>query len=191
LVGQIQADGAVILGRIGHLMSRQQELAKSPNPDDKKKALFLALDVSIKPDASSQQQEAGRKAMVITMRKLRDDVESMRKQLLNPVDSQETEVLSSINQAYGRLEYANSIVTENIASIYKFHQAQGDLLKAFGVDRDLGQKIGEKLSMASDKVACLVNVAENSGDKITNAEETAKKIRDEVCNLGIGLINKQ
>jgi hypothetical protein len=65
------------------------------------------------------------------------------------------------------------------------------LLKAFGVDRDFGQKIGEKLSMASEKVAGLVNVAEKAGDKITNTEETAKKIRDEVCNLGIGLINKQ
>ena len=86
--------------QIKYVMDRQAELAKSSNPDDRKKSLLLAINVAFNTDASPQLQDAVLKGMESMVTSIRSDIESMRMELLEPLELQELEVLSSIDQSY-------------------------------------------------------------------------------------------
>lgn len=164
-------------------MSRQKELATSSDPQDQKKSLLLAINAAFKSDAPPQLQDAVLKGMGIMVQKIRNDVETMRQELLDPLDAQEAEVLDSIDRAYQQLHYANSIVTGHLSSVRKVHETQAEMLNAIGVDRDLREQVGKNLSIASVKIADLVKAAEKSDAKLEKAEETAQKIKDEITKI--------
>jgi len=169
--------------QIRNAMDRQNQLARSSNPEDQKKSLLLAINAAFKPDASPQLQAAVLKGMGSMVRKIRADVESMRKELLDPLDAQETEVLGSIDRAYQQLHYANSIVTGHLSAVVKVHETQAELLQAIGVERDLRKEVGENLAKASDKIGALVEAAEKADVKLDKVEENARKLKEAVSEL--------
>lgn len=114
--------------QIRAVMDRQYELAKSSDPADKRKSLILAINEAVKPSASDKLQSAVLKGMQGLVGKIREDVESMRRELLDPLIAQEEEVIGSIDRAYQQLHYANSIVTGHLSSVVKVHDAQADLI---------------------------------------------------------------
>lgn len=169
--------------QIRTVMDRQYELARSSNPDEKKKSLLLAINEAVKPDASDKLQSAVLKGMGSLVEKIREDVETMRKELLDPLNAQEEEVIGSIDRAYQQLHYANSIVTGHLSSVVKVHDTQTELLKEIGVERDLRKEISKNLAEASDKIAKVVESAEKADSKLEKVEERAKELKDTIREL--------
>ena len=176
--------------QVRFVMSRQQELASSSNPDDRRKSILPVMEASSKPDASAETRAVALKAMEILVRRISVDVESMRKELLDTLNLQQAEVLGSIDRAYQQLHYANSIVTGHLSSVVKVHDAQADLLMAVGVDRDLRRVVGESLADASDKIAEVVEKAETVKDKFDEVEEGAANLKKVISGLKQKLSSK-
>ena len=101
-------DDAYTPYQIREVMIRQRELAKSRDPDDRKKSLIFAIDAAFGADASPGLQESVLAGMGSMIEKINERSESMRRELLDPLDDQEEEVLGSIDRAYQQLHYANS-----------------------------------------------------------------------------------
>lgn len=169
--------------QIKNTMNRQNQLARSSKPEDQKKSLLLAINAAFKTDASPQLQDAVLKGMGSMVSKIRVDVESMRKELLVPLNAQEAEVLGSIDRAYQQLHYANSIVTGHLSSVAKVHETQAELLQAIGIERDLRKEVGDNLAKASDKIRDLVEAAEKTDAKLETTEENARKLKEAVSEL--------
>ena len=169
--------------QIRNTMNRQNQLARSSKPEDRKKSLLLAINAAFKTDASPQLQDAVLKGMGSMVSKIKADVESMRRELLGPLNAQEAEVLGSIDRAYQQLHYANSIVTGYLSSVVKVHETQAELLQAIGIERDLRKEVGDNLAKASDKIGDLVEAAEKADAKLDMAEESARKLKEAVSEL--------
>lgn len=176
--------------QIRNAMNRQAELAASQNPDDQKKSLLRAINAAFQPDASPQLQDAVLKGFGTFVRKIRGDVESMRKELLDPLDLQEEEVLGSIDRAYQQLHYANSIVTGHLSSVAKVNETQAELLKAIGVERDLRNEVGATLAMTSSKISALVETAATADDKLTMAQKQAEQLKNAIIEFETKLQKK-
>ena len=169
--------------QINIVMSRQKDLASSSDPKNRKKSLLLAINAAFSGGASPKLQNAVLKGMGSMVFKLRKDIESMRNQLLDSVNLQEKELLSSIDRSYQQLHYANSIVTGHLSSVVKVHNTQAELLESIGVERDLRSYVGVHLSDASSKIFKLVEKAEKADNKLDKAEENATKIKQELDKL--------
>jgi hypothetical protein len=169
--------------QINRVMSRQKDLSTSSDPNDRKKSLLLGINAAFSGDASLKLQNAVLKGMGSMVFKLRKDIESMRNQLLDPVNLQEKELLASIDRSYQQLHYANSIVTGHLSSVVKVHNTQADLLESIGVERDLRSYVGEHLSNVSNNISKLVEKAEKADNKLDKAEENATKIKQEIDKL--------
>jgi len=141
------------------------------------------MNKAFKPDAPPQLQKAVLKGMGSLVLKIRGNVESMRMELLNPINNQEREVLDSINRSYQEIHYANSIVTGHLSSIVKVHETQAELLESIGVKRDLRTTIGKSLSTASEKISGLIDTSGSMESKLSRAEEKAKQIKGVVSEL--------
>ncbi|MCP4982955.1 MAG: hypothetical protein GY935_20970 [Gammaproteobacteria bacterium] len=165
-------------------MDRQQALAKSSDQTQRNKSLLLAINAAFKPNANPDLQALVLKAMGSLVTKVRNDIEKMRSDLLTPLNQQEETVLGSINRAYQKIHYANSIVTGHLASVVKVHETQAELLDQFGVEKDLREEVGQGLAKASSKITSLVDKGEKAVKKLEDAEKTAKSIKDTITNLG-------
>lgn len=172
-------------------MERQKKLADSADQKERNKSLLLAINAAFKPGASEKLQGKVLKGMGSLVKKINNDIEKMRSDLLTPLDEQEKEVLGSINRAYLQMHYANSIVTGHLSSVAKVHEAQSDLLEEFGVERDLRKNIGEGVASASVKIASLVDDAEKVQNKLTKAESTAASLKTAIAELKNTLKNKE
>jgi len=169
--------------QIRNTFNRQNELARSSDPEDRKKSLLMAINAAFKPDASQKLQDDVLRGMGRMVSKLRTDVESMRKELLDPLNAQEAEVLGSIDRAYHQLHYANSIVTGHLSSVVKVHETQAELLEAIGIERDIRKEVGNNIAKASDRIGNLVETAEKADAKFEMVEENVQKLKDAVSEL--------
>jgi hypothetical protein len=176
-------DGVYAPFQIRRVIERQSELARSTDADVRKRSLFAVIADASKPDAPAALQSTVVTGMDILVRKVRNDVESMRKGLLAPLDSQETQVLGSIDRSYQQLHYANSIVTGHLSSIVKVHDAQAEALQAIGVDRDLRKEVGQNLAITSDQIGALVESAETVDSTFGMVESSAGQLRNAVDSL--------
>jgi len=169
--------------QINVAMARQQELAESPNESDRSRSLLLAINAAFQDDASPELQEAVLQGMNSMVLQIRNDVESMREEMLAPVLAQEQEVLNSIDRAYQQIHYANSIITGHLVSIAEVHDAQADLMAAVGVEQDLRSVIGTRLSQTSRQISDIVDSAEQAESNLPMVEENIKKLRDTLNEL--------
>lgn len=164
--------------QINLAMARQQELASSPSQAERNKSLLLAINAAFQEGASPELQDAVLQGMGFMVAAIREDVESMRSELLTPVIEHEQEVMNSIDMAYQQIHYANSIVTGHLASVVKVHDAQSDLLSDIGVNTMLRNFSGETLSGASVKIAELTSAAEQAESNIPEMEKNLEKLKE-------------
>jgi hypothetical protein len=184
-------DGTYAPYQIKNAMERQQQLADSKDSSERNKSLLLAINAASQPGSSEKLQSAVLKGMGSLIKRVRNDVEAMRSDLLNPIIEQEVEALGSINRAYQQIHYANSIVTGHLSSIVNVHEVQSDLLSEFGVERDLRKEIGERVASASLKITRLVDNAEKVGNKLKAVESTAVSLKSTIEELKSTLTKKE
>jgi hypothetical protein len=169
--------------QIQNVMNRQFELAMSSKPEDQRKSLFYAINIAFKPDASSQIQKQVVKGMEIFVSRIHRDINEMRNEMLDPLNLQEKEILSSIDRSYQQLHYANSIVTGHLSSVAKVHETQSELLAEIGIERDLRKEVALNIEKTSKEIGELVQKAETVDENISKAEEYAYEIKETINNL--------
>lgn len=164
-------------------MARQSELANSDEASQRSKSLLLAIRHAFTDDAPAGLQESVLLGMEHFLAAIRNDVEGLRAELLQPLAQQEASVLGSIDRSYQQLHHANSIVTGHLSSVAKVHNTQAELLAAMGVERDLRSEIGDSLSKASREVSALVTKGERLDGRLADAERKAQQLREKLDEL--------
>ena len=116
--------------QIGNLLRSDYDDFKSGSED----SLFTVMHKAVRQPDDNQAQKDTLPYMHTFLEIVREEIESFRKDLLDPVIQQEKELLSAIDRSYNQIHYANSIVTGHLASIVKVHDAQDEVLKEFGAE---------------------------------------------------------
>jgi hypothetical protein len=104
-------------------------------------------------------------------------IEKKKKELIDPINRNEKELLNSIDEAFAQIKTANAAITAHLNSIRKVKEVQDEALQALKV-KDLRDKINKGLLFASDK-------ANEAIEKVKKAEgiidDLAKK-KEELIN---------
>lgn len=145
-------------------------------------SLFAVINKAVKQPDDNQAQKDTLPYMQTFLEVVRGDIESFRKELLDPVLKQEKELLSAIDRSYNQIHYANSIVTGHLASIVKVHDAQDEVLKEFGAE-GLRKEIGTTLAETSRKVSEITNQAEKLDVKMADMEDKIKDWKEKFDKL--------
>jgi len=112
--------------------------------------------------------------MEIYVSLLTEQLEKYRKELLQNIENQESEVLMALDDAYQKLQNANAIVTGHLASIKKVEDAQAELLKRGGLE-NYSTEFADKTIRLSDAVAKLTTQAQKANEEI-DVEKLSKEI---------------
>lgn len=117
--------------------------------------LFVtAINDAAQPDSGPEAQRTLLGVFEIYLEEVRRDVEDYRSRLLTPLREQEAELLARIDQSYGNIHYANSIVVGHLASVVEVHDTQNELLAEIDPEFvDLRDKVGTSLSGLSGKIS--------------------------------------
>ena len=162
-----------------------EEWAKAQSADSvvQSTAILLGINSAFAPGADAGLQAAVLEGMSILVDGLRADIESMRKELLDPLDAQESELIGSIDRAYNQLHYANSIVTGHLSSVAEVHETQAELLEAIGVDRDLRQEVGARIASTAGDIENLVGQAQKADMTLDDVSKSAVKLKKFINSL--------
>jgi len=145
-------------------------------------SLFAVINKAVKQPDDNQAQKNTLQYMQVFLEVVRGDIESFRKELLNPVIKQEKELLSAIDRSYNQIHYANSIVTGHLASIVKVHDAQDEVLKEFGAE-GLRKEVGTTLAETSRTVSEITDQAKKLDVKMADMENIIKDWKEKYYKL--------
>lgn len=102
----------------------------------------------------------------------REQIESKRSELLNPIKKQKAEVLNTVDASYNNAIYANSTITAYLQSIKKIKDTQGQVLSGIGLN-----KADSLITESLVKLSELVNNAVKDGKRIdTKSDDAFKQI---------------
>lgn len=109
-------------------------------------------------------------------------IEEKKNELLDPIDKDEKELLTSVDASFSQLIQANSTITAHLNSIREVTEVQDEALKALKLD-DLRDKINNMLALASDKSKEAIDKFAKAEGIITELnerkEELIKKVKGE------------
>lgn len=134
-----------------------------------------AIREASEPDPSGEAQKRVLALLGVYLEEVRSEVEAYRKQKLNPIEQQKLSLLTTVDESYDRIHYANSIVTGHLASVVKVHDAQDELLAKVDME-DLRVEVAENAVELSKKLEELLI-------KARKGKETAKKLSTELDRL--------
>lgn len=138
--------------------------------------LFGAFTSAAASGASDEEVQEAWQVMHIYVEEMQREIEWYRETLLDPIDAQEREILTDIEESYARVHYANSIVTGHLQSVVKVHDAQQRIADALGV-KDLRARSGAAIAEGSTEVSGLLEKARKGEEAFDDAEEFSKKLR--------------
>lgn len=104
-----------------------------------------------RPDPSGEAQKKVIDFLKVYLEEVRNEVETYRRQNLDPIENQKSSLLARIDESYERMHYANSIVTGHLASVVKVHDTQNEILAKLDL-ADLRVEVGEKAVELSEKL---------------------------------------
>lgn len=96
-----------------------------------------------------------------------EQIETKRKELLDPVDSDEKALQAAVDEAFNRMIRANTAITAHLNSIRKVKEFQDQILEKAGV-KDLRDRINNALIAASDKTNDLIKKVEKADNIVTD-----------------------
>lgn len=109
-------------------------------------------------------------------------IEKKKAELMNPIASQETELLLKIDKSYQNAMYANSTITAYLKSIRKVKETQQEALSLVGL-KGLDSTITSKLLKLSDGVSEAIQKGKEIDTKSDDALNKIKEITDKIKEL--------
>lgn len=103
-------------------------------------------------------------------------------ELMNPITTQETELLLKIDQAYQNTSYANSTITAYLSSIRKVKATQQEALSMIGL-KGIDSLVTTKLLLLSEGVKEAIQKGKEIDTKSENAINQIKEITDKIKEL--------
>lgn len=154
----------------------KSELARYKNGDT---SLFKVIEIAGQKEGKKEAEDA-LNSMLDFQTAARYQIESKRNELLSPVLKQESEIISSINQAYEDAIYANSTITGYLQSIRKVKEAQQEALSKLGLN-GADTIMTNSLIKLSETIAKAVEEGKKidikSDDALNQLEAITKKIK--------------
>jgi len=114
--------------------------------------------------------------MQVFVEELTADIEDQRRTLLAPIRAQRQEVLTSLEEAYRRLQDAQAVLTAHLASVRKVREAQDEALAAAGL-KDLQERVIDATAALSDRIAGALSRARYARDKLAEFERLLETLR--------------
>ncbi len=103
-------------------------------------------------------------------------------ELMNPITTQETELLLKIDQAYQNTSYANSTITAYLSSIRKVKATQQEALSMIGL-QGIDSLVTTRLLQLSEGVKEAIQKGKEIDTKSDNAINQIKEITDKIKEL--------
>ena len=100
---------------------------------------------------------------------LDDEVSTMRKDLMGPIEKQEATVLASLDAAYGNVLHGNSVLTGYLRSARKAKEAQQEALRVAGLE-GFDEQVTQNIIEASNKVEKMVEYGKKVDLKVGDIE---------------------
>ena len=106
-------------------------------------------------------------------------IETKKRELIDPIDNDEQELLRSVDEAFFRLTRVNAVITAHLNSLRKVQEVQDDALKALKL-KELRDKINQGLISASDKAREALEKLKKAEGLIDKAEEKTNNLRNKL-----------
>ncbi len=111
--------------------------------------------------------------------KVSDDIVDFRKELMQPIQKQEVQVLTSIDMAYQNLQTAQKTITEHLASVREVSETRAELLNKAGLG-GLQESIIDQTAALSDRIANLVDKGRAAEARIDDVQKVINELRKAV-----------
>lgn len=141
-------------------------------------SLYSLLETAGK-DGGKKETEDALKAMLDFHTAARDQIESKRNELLDPVLKQETELLVAVDQSYQNTLYANSAITGHLRSMRNVKTAQQETLTKIGL-QNADQFVTTNLVKISNGISEAVKRGKKLDIQSNNAMEKIENVVDQI-----------
>ena len=104
-------------------------------------------------------QKGALATMNFVVERLTADIQSKRRELLTPVETQERQVKGAFDSAFGIVIQGNETTTGLLRSIRQVHSAQENILQDIGLRQDLRGEANSTFARASDTIGKIIGDA--------------------------------
>lgn len=102
------------------------------------------------------------------------EIEGKKAELLEPLNKQEAQLSSWVDDAFNRLYRGNATITAHLNSLRKVQEVQDDALSALSL-KELRDKINNELVTASDKAEAGLEAVRKADGKVEDAKKKLQK----------------
>jgi hypothetical protein len=102
-------------------------------------------------------------------------IDEEKKELITPINNDEQQVLTAVDDSFNRLMRANAAITAQLNSIRKVQEVQDDTLKALNL-KDLRDQVNQQLISASKKAESAIEQVEKANNIIKGVDEKKQEI---------------
>lgn len=148
-------------------------------------SLFGTIEIAGQK-AGKEESDNALKVMSDFLDAARDQIETKRNDLISPIESQESQLLLSIDQSYEHVIYANDAITSYLQSIRKVKETQVEALSMIGLNG-----ADTLITNSLVKLSNQLDVAIKKGKDIDTKSDDAYKKIDAIMNEIKGLTNKK
>ena len=144
-------------------------------------SLFGAIKLAGEMDGEKEAKDA-MQFMLEFQDAIRTDIEKERKELLDPIVKQESDIIFAINQSYNQIIGANSTITEHLMAVRKIKETQQKVLSLAGIE-GLDTLITNSLVKVSEEVNSAVKIGKTIDIKSEDALEQLEKVKDQIKKI--------
>ncbi|MEK7315653.1 MAG: hypothetical protein AAB011_05695 [Candidatus Eisenbacteria bacterium] len=103
------------------------------------------------------------------------EIESKRREILDPIDQDERALLASVDDAFGRLAQANAAVTAHLRSIRRVKESEDEALQSLRL-RELRDSVTVHLAGASARTAKVIEELGKASGEIRDTAERKEEL---------------
>jgi hypothetical protein len=162
----------------------EQDVAKFRAPDKKNESLFNAIQEAFVDNHNLSQhdlaiaQSNAMAGMKIFYTKIDKKVELERKKLLDPLRQQRQELLGNIDANYTNIIKKNAVITALLNSIVDVHETQQELFLTAGVEVNVREEVGNKITALADKVEEIQNRVDKRTTQVQDLENAINEFKE-------------
>ena len=104
-----------------------------------------------------------------------EEIESKRRELLDPIDQDERELLVSVDDAFARITQANAALTAHLRSIRKVKDIEDQALEAAHL-KELRDQVTARLSDASERADRAIKDLERASGEVKDVKEKKEEL---------------
>lgn len=166
----------------------EQDVAIFRVPEKKEQSLFNAIQEAFIDNNNLTQMDlatAQSNAMIgmkIFYTKIDRKVESERNKLLNPLKQQRQKLLVTIDVNYTNIIKKNAAITALLNSVVEVHETQQQLYTMVGVEENVRDEVGNKLSNLADKIEEIQELVDDKTAQVEDVENAINKFKQIISN---------